>query len=634
MVKKYYSGLILLGALILGAAVYWPGLYGGFVFDDYPNIVINENINSLSSWSDVARVVASGNAGPGGRPLALLTFAAQIEWTGLDPFYLKLVNLAIHLFNSVVLYFLVALLLRELRIEKFYYYSAAISTWWLLSPVALTSVLYVVQRMNSMAATFSLLGLFFYSYFRSCSDARPGSNFFSLAFLIIFSILSYYSKENGVLTPLYAWVIEIFVFQCKARALGWKRFFRFVRWAPLVCLMLAAMLFPWWAHLLNFAGRDFTLAERLLTEGRAVWLYFIQALFPYAKLFSVYHDDFQLSRGLFDPPLTALAVAMHFGMVFFAWLFRQRAPLVSFGIVWFYVGHSLESSIFPLELVFEHRNYLPSIGLIISFYGILIKFSGDFLSRKLLVFAMGVWLLMLGTVTAVRASAWGDPLYPIYEADRKHDSSRANYDAGIFLLGGIGEEEPASDFVLEKARAYLKRSSELDKRGIAAYVGLIDLNMRQRVDTDRSVFIDIERRLASGIPHSNLIFSLVSIHRLMSKDSEFFTDEDVERIYLALLSNNEVRGLIRSHTLVAMGLLKLKTGEIDLGMRLLKEAVDETPHINEFRVVYAAALIDRDDINEAAVQIDDLRGRDVYGVFSSQIESLSRSVDQKLPGKH
>lgn len=629
MAKKYFPELLVFCTLVLTTAAYWPGLYGGFVFDDYPNIVINENLSSLSSWNDILRVVSSGNAGPGGRPLALLSFAAQIASTGFDPFYFKLANLFIHIFNGLVLYFLFVLLLGELHVERHRFYSALISAWWLLSPVALTSVLYVVQRMNSMAGTFSLLGLLFYSYFRSCSDTRPGANFFSFGFLFVFSFLSYYSKENGVLTPLYAWIIEVFVFQCKARTHGWGRFFHLVRWVPFVCLILAAIFFPWWAHLLNFAGRDFSLTERLLTEGRAVGLYFIQTLFPYAKLFSVYHDDFQISRGLFDPPLTVFAIAMHFGMFCFAWLCRRRAPLVSFGICWFYVGHSLESTIFPLELVFEHRNYLPSIGLIVVFLGGVVGLSNRLFSHKKVVVFLVVWVFMFGAVTAVRASAWGDPLYPIYEAERKQNSSRANYDAGIFLLGAIGDEKK-SDFVLEKARAYLKRSSELDQRGIAAYIGLIDLNIRQGVKTDKVVLGDIESRLATGVHHTNLIFSLVSLHRLMSKDSEFFSDEDVEGIYRSLLSNKDVRGLIRSHALVAMGLLKLKNNEMELGMELLKEAVDETPHINEFRVVYTAALIDRNSFDEANIQIAALRVRDPFGVFRSQIDFFSRIVEEKI----
>ena len=176
----------------LAAGLYSLGLSGGFVFDDYAQIVINENLRSVAGWLDIFRVVVSGNAGPGGRPLPLLTFAVQIAWTGLDPYHFKLFNIVVHLVNGLALY---AVLVKTL--EAFFWRHAAtlsgwkpelvaslVAAWWLLSPLGLTSVLYVVQRMNAMSAMFCLLGLWGYAYFRERGTWRSDQNLhrFDLAF--------------------------------------------------------------------------------------------------------------------------------------------------------------------------------------------------------------------------------------------------------------------------------------------------------------------------------------------------------------------------------------------------------------------------------------------------------------------
>ena len=86
---------------------------------------------------------------------------------------------------------------------------------------------------------------------------------------------------------------------------------------------------------------------------------------PNLSRFGLYHDDFVISRGLFQPIGTLLAIGGLAASVAVSWLLRIKAPIISFGIAWFLLGHSLESTIFPLELMHEHRNYLPSLGIVI-----------------------------------------------------------------------------------------------------------------------------------------------------------------------------------------------------------------------------------------------------------------------------
>ena len=170
----------------------------------------------------------------------------------------------------------------------------------------------------------------------------------------------------------YAWLIEIFAFRGAAGSVAWRKFLQFARVTPAIGFVLAIILYPYWGHMLNFDGRSFTMYERLLTQSRVLWFHLGQIFLPNAGSFSLYHDDFIISKGFFDPWVTFLAVVGHILLICSAFVLRKRYPLFSFGIAWFYVGHSLESSVFPLEIMYEHRNYLPMIGPMIAVMGFLV----------------------------------------------------------------------------------------------------------------------------------------------------------------------------------------------------------------------------------------------------------------------
>src|SRR5690606_38727533 len=102
-IRKRKPGWPSLAALlVLEALVYWPGLRGGFVFDDYPNIVDNRllHVDWNDGWREWLAAAFSSPASALQRPLASLTFAVNHALTGLDPYWMKLANLGIHLLNA------------------------------------------------------------------------------------------------------------------------------------------------------------------------------------------------------------------------------------------------------------------------------------------------------------------------------------------------------------------------------------------------------------------------------------------------------------------------------------------------------------------------------------------------------
>ncbi len=107
-------GWMLAAAFLVTLAVYWPGLSGAYLFDDYPNIVDNHGVQPPdATLPSLVRAALSSPASEFKRPLASLSFAANYLATGLDPYWMKLTNLILHLLNGLLVFLLARLLLRS-----------------------------------------------------------------------------------------------------------------------------------------------------------------------------------------------------------------------------------------------------------------------------------------------------------------------------------------------------------------------------------------------------------------------------------------------------------------------------------------------------------------------------------------
>ena len=150
-------GLALAGLVLIGLVglVYLPGLGGGFAFDDYHTIVDNPSLDIQTlSWDALLDAAMSGvGIGPLARPLAMLSFAANRSVAGLRPEAYKLTNLAIHALNALLIFGLLRSWLPRLAPRAPTACAWLIAALWALHPINLTAVLYVVQRMTSLSAT-------------------------------------------------------------------------------------------------------------------------------------------------------------------------------------------------------------------------------------------------------------------------------------------------------------------------------------------------------------------------------------------------------------------------------------------------------------------------------------------------
>jgi len=472
-VLRAITTALLLCALIATYRVYQPGLSGAFVFDDHPNIVANARIAIGSLQPDALRGAAlSGDSGPLGRPLSMLSFALNYYSTGLAPYYFKLTNLAIHLVNGISIFVLSLLILSAYRTRfqpdlssaSIRAIALAVCAAWLLHPFNLTSVLYVVQRMNSLSALFVLWGLILFVWARiRLLEGRSGIAVILIS-LLLFTPLSALGKETGALMPLFMLVLEISLFQFQAARPASRKFLLgfFGLTVALPGLLVSAYLISHLGWLqASYAGREFTLEQRLLTEPRILWFYLRQIALPDITGMGLFHDDIPLSQGLLAP-LTTLPAIMGLGaLMLAAWFARRRAPLVTLGLLFFLCGHILESTVFSLEIVHEHRNYLPMFGILLPMFYYLMQ---PLQSRDTLRLRQAAALLLIALFaydTWARALTWSNP-FDLAKSEVEHhpNSARDNGEMADNYVTVKTSDPGLNEFYYQQARHYYEQSRQ------------------------------------------------------------------------------------------------------------------------------------------------------------------------------
>ncbi len=438
---------LLITTFLICIGIYWPGLQGPFIFDDLTNILLVKEIRLQElSWPALYEATFS-RAGMIGRPISMLSFALNYYFTGYEVFYFKITNILIHFANASLLFWLVRILITQtnnpaiqsprLTDRQILLIAASVSIIWLIHPLNLTSVLYVVQRMNSLATLFMFLGMILYVHGRvRVNEGQMRGIYIILTAVILYTLLAVLCKENGILLPAYLLLIEAIFFQFKSN-INHPNIIRYpwilVIISTVVCLLVIAIFFPEMiVNFLDYRYRNFTLGERLLTESRAIWFYISLIFLPIGSRMGLFHDDFQISTGLLTPISTTFSILGLFLMLLLAIYRFKKNPILAFGILWFLLGHTIESTALPLELIHEHRNYLPQIGLLLIPIYFLLG-PAKLIQKHVVRYAPVVLVvLVFSGITFVRASNWQDE-WTLYNMMYLHhpNSVRTNSQLGI-----------------------------------------------------------------------------------------------------------------------------------------------------------------------------------------------------------
>jgi tetratricopeptide (TPR) repeat protein len=627
---------ILLLAIVATGAVYWPGRGGGFVFDDVPNIVENRAI-AVADFRPVtlAGAAFSSDAGTLSRPIPMFTLTINHAFAGLDPAPYKLTNIAIHLLAVLATFFLARVLLRAARLagipgvpDRADIAALFLAALFALHPMQLTSVLYVVQRMTSLAGLFVYCGLICYVAARTALWQGRKQTLLFFAGPAAFTVLAALSKENGALLPLFALAIEATVFRfrdstgrCDRRVVVWHLTFTLL--PVLAGLMLFAL--DWQRFLGGYVTRPFTLYERLLTEARALVFYARNLIAPSISQLGLYHDDFAVSRGLLSPLTTPLAVAAVAVSAWAAWLARNRAPLVTLGILWFLIGHLLESTILPLELVHEHRNYVPVFGFGLLLIGTAGLAGNLQLPRAVRLGVPVAFVLALAMITAIRAHDWGNPYLHADSEIRHHpQSARAVYEAGR-LYANLAMRGNAQ--ALDAALEHMARASQLDPANPTPDIARILLASKLSLSIDDVWVQTTLQKYRDEPPPPAAIMSLKHLVRC-SPRKHCLRDDQLAPILQAAYRNRYLgtRARARADISSVYGEYLINArGDFAAGEEKFREAVQLVPGETQYRVNLINLLIAGMHADEAAAELGRLRALRRPGA-GRQIERLAADI--------
>lgn len=402
---------------LLSALVFLPGLPGAFVFDDVPNIVNNSSIrlSHLSSGA-LLEVLSTKQVSGAMRGLPTLTFALDYWRAGgvADPATFKTTNIFIHGLTACVLAWMFRSLLLavgqpERRAATF---ALALALAWALHPLQVSSVLYAVQRLQTMGTLFLVIALVAYLHARRAQiRGRPGKR--GILATVLAWALALGCKEDSVLLPVYTLALELTVLRFAAAD---PRQSTLLRRGYLVATIAALSVYLFWLvpHVWEWqahAGRDFSTLERLLTQPRVLCMYLGQILVPLPQHMPFYYDWVQPSRSLLAPWTTLPAIAAVLGLLGLAWTLRSRMPQFSLGVFLFFGAHAITSNVIPLELAFEHRNHFALIGAVLALGAVLAKVSAHLrLPSAALSLLCVMILLALSVGTWHRAHSWSNAI--------------------------------------------------------------------------------------------------------------------------------------------------------------------------------------------------------------------------------
>lgn len=634
-VRAFLPWALMAAFTILVTAVYAPGLSGGFLFDDYPNIVDNPGIRIDDI--NVRSIVRSAMSSPSSqlkRPIASLSFSANYIAAGMTPYAMKLTNLVIHLING----WLTFLLVRQLLIatgasqQRAAWVSAFCAGAWLLLPINLTAVLYVVQRMESLAQTFVLIGLLGYSISRRRMLIRRhlSDRILLIGSLTIPLAAGLLTKETAVMLPLYAFVLEFTIFKFLALQQPGQepRRDNLIFWLYTLFLFAPMILGLIWLipELLKpqaWSTRDFTMSSRLLSEARVVCDYLAWTIFPRPDDLSFYHDDFDISSGILTPWTTLFSIGLLAALLAFAVALRRRVPILSAGVLLFFASHLLTATILPLELVYEHRNYFASLGIILALASILSPGPDPESSlRAPRILVSSALLFWWTAVTATSAYAWGTPLRLAEElADRGPSSPRAQYELGRAYI--IASRYQLSSPYTPLVYPPLLRAAAIRDATILPEQALIFFNARMHRSVDVAWWSSMEMKLRSNkvtVQDESALIALLQCDR--SGACELPKDR-MNAVFRAAIEHASPS----SRLLASYGDFAWHTTHDEtLALAMLTRAVKLSPDEPVYRITRIRILIDLHMFREAETARNELASLNTAGVLDKEVATIDTEL--------
>jgi len=486
--------------IAVALACYWPGLAAPFMFDSTPALRDNAALQFHNyTFDEWWAAILSSASGPVRRPVSMFTFALNAAASGLqNSFSFNVTNLAIHGLNSALVFVCVALLYRSAPrltsctgVSDRNWIALIAAAAFLLHPINLTAVLYTVQRMTELSCSFVLLAL---AIFLKCRKRLLLHGFESMTvaegiiWISVCTVLGALAKENALLIPWLILVVEVIFFRFKLAGVPNRR----VRTLTLLGFALPVAALALYLLVLRpetipamYADRVFTLPERLMTQAKVLWIYLYWIVVPSAPNAGLHHDDIEIARSLWQPLTVISVTAWAVVITLVIPVCVRRYPLIALALAWYLVAHLLESTIVPLELVYEHRNYAALLGITVLVADTVWRLGSD-RSRQRSAVVM-LFLVALAVPLGLRASLWSDEMTLAANQLRKHpESLRSRYH---YANLNLQLADRATDVAERKRSAlvaehYYRLMLELDSSDIVALATLLYIDGKYFGSTD------------------------------------------------------------------------------------------------------------------------------------------------------
>ncbi|MFT5448086.1 MAG: tetratricopeptide (TPR) repeat protein [Gammaproteobacteria bacterium] len=665
--------------LVLGLLLYLPGLSGPFLFDDNHNFIQNDLVHmSRLDLNGVLDALFSAGGHFPYRGMSRLSFALHHYFSGgvLDPWVFKLTNVLIHLLNAVLVFALARALFMTQRQryalshQQVMWMAVLCASVWLLHPMQLTSVLYAVQRMTSLSAMFMFAGLLGYVYGRHAVQGGDHRGFVPMALgLCCGVLLGMLNKENAALLPFLAYVVHLAFFPTAALDPHSRRRLRlfhllFVGSALLIAII--AVAWSWSGFLSTFElRREFSMGERLLTQPRVIFLYLSLLLFPSLGRMSLHHDDFLVSTGWLSPASTLIAIVVLAAVLMFAVYRLRSGSLWAFAVVFFLLGHALESSFLPLEMIYEHRNYLPSFALALLCGHTIVRFTSHSSSPVGLPVTISfVLVLGLSVVTWSRAGIWSNEAWLMRYMTEQHPNAyralalKARQKA---VQGGtptelytayaaIADVKPSAIFALMRMRRLVNAMQFQLRQGTipavpasAASIATIrwdvsalyrDPEFLEKVAD--SLDVEIRRRLPLSPVSDETIaeFRQVRLCIDAALDLCIGIDDELKSWLSVALSQSRMETGARVRVLDELAWHHQRSGDYELAHGALNKATDLNPSSTIYQLRRVMLFTNRNKLDEAKALLRQIEVMERQTWFERQQARLAREMlAEKLKGE-
>lgn len=415
--KRHYFIILI---FLAGCLLYINTLNAPFQFDDFENIVNNPRLHSVSNFIPPT----------GSRDVGSLTFALNFALSRFDVVSYHVFNILIHILNSILVFFLYTLLLKkitpEIADDKIGLIAGFTALIFLVHPIQTGAVTYIVQRYASLATFFYLFSIVM--FLRSSLRYSGEKKFFSAPHLtyyllsLLSAVLAMRTKEIALTLPLAILMCWFFIGTARESSRSWAN--KFLYLAPfLVTFFIIPLGFLNTSlpigELIGEISSKSTAAERigrtdyLFTQFRVIATYLRLMFVPIGQNLDY---DYLISRSLFEPSVL-MSLLLHVLIIVSAIIYflknRQGLSIIIlFGIFWFYLTLSVESSFIPIkDVIFEHRLYLPSSGLIAAFVTAFVISAEKFKKEKVYKIVIAVMipiLVILSGLTIKRNMLWQD----------------------------------------------------------------------------------------------------------------------------------------------------------------------------------------------------------------------------------